>query len=57
MLVEGFLQLADLLGGELGPQASLLMGRVPLAVLLPHLALGPRSVTAAVWERQNRMNE
>lgn len=46
VLAEGVLQLADLLRGELGPQPSLL-GGFPLAVI-SHLALRPRSVTAAI---------
>ncbi len=50
MLAEGLLQLADLLRGELGPHPSLL-GGVPLAVI-SHLALRPRSVTAAVWREE-----
>lgn len=40
VLAEGVLQSADLLGGELGPHPSLLVGGLPLAVI-PHLALGP----------------
>lgn len=50
VLAEGLLQLADLLRGELGPHPSLL-GGVPLAVI-SHLALRPRSVTAAVWREE-----
>lgn len=55
MLVEGVLQRADLLGGELGPHPSLLMGGLTLAVI-PHLALRARSVTAAVWKGRAEFN-
>ncbi len=50
VLTEGALQFADLLGGELGPHPSLLVD-FPLA-LISHLALRPRSVTTAVWQRE-----
>lgn len=52
VLAEGALQLADLLGGELGPQPSLLCGFA--FAVISHLALGSRRVTAAVWVEEHR---
>lgn len=56
VLAEGALQFADLLGGELGPHPSLLLGGLPLAVI-SHLALGTRRVTATICRgRTERLN-
>lgn len=55
VLIEGVLQRADLLGGELGPHPSLLMGGLALAVI-SHLAFRARGVTATVWRERAQFN-